>query len=428
MKTLYVHRLSFYAPTLIGVIEKTDSSVVTFTYDADYLGKVGAVPLSTSLPLQSEPYIEPAMLPYFEGLLPEGEARNSLAARLELPEGDYLSLLEACGRECIGDVLVTDAPIKAVGGSYEPVSLDDLATLFSNDFTVAALNTATRLSLAGTQTKTGLAHMPGVPWSEGWFKPQGYAATTHILKTSHLLDVPVIEFVCMKAAAACGLKVANVSLLDASKPLLVVERFDRTAAVDDKANLVVERRHQEDFAQALGVRSSSKYREQPGKSVKALADFLRKTSKTPAQDIAQLAKMLCFAYAIGDCDAHLKNYSILSEASNTRAYPVSLAPAYDLVCTTRFERFSRQMAMDFGGTRDIDEIAPENFSVLAADLGVTRKALANLVKPIVDHLPSALMAAGQGECGEVLDSTAFIAEDLLDDFAPRLRVMQAFCG
>ncbi len=427
MKTLYVHRLNLYAPVLVGTIEVTDFSAVTFTYDANYLQKEGAIPLSASLPLQSGPYLEPAILPYFDGLLPEGEARNSLAARLELPEADYISLLEACGRECIGDVLISDVPVKTVDGDYETLSLDGLKALFSSDVAVASLNTATRLSLAGTQTKTGLAHRPGASWAEGWLKPQGYAATTHILKTSHLLDVPEIEFVCMKAAAACGLKVADVALLDASKPVLAVERFDRTISAGDDSNLMVERRHQEDFAQALGVSSSSKYFEQPGGSVKTIANFLRKNSKTPAQDIAQLAKTLCFAYTIGDCDAHLKNYSILSERSNTGAYPVSLTPAYDLVCTTRFERFSRQMAMKFGGTRDIDAISPENFSVLAADLGVTRKALANLAMPIVDLLPEALMAAGRGECGEVLDSTAFIAEDLLDDFAPRLKIMQEFC-
>ena len=426
MKTLYVHRLNLYAPVFVGTIEVTELSTATFTYDADYLQMEGAIPLSASLPLQSEPYLELVMLPYFNGLLPEGEARNSLAARLELPEGDYISLLEACGRECIGDVLIVDAPVKTVDGGYEAVSLEGLKALFSSDVAVASLNTVTRLSLAGTQTKTGLAHKPEAAWTGGWFKPHGYAATTHILKTSHLLDVPEIEFICMKAANACGLKVADVALLDVSKPVLAVERFDRTVAVDDGSNLVVERRHQEDFAQALGVNSSSKYLEQPGGSVKAVAEFLRKNSKNPAQDIAQLARTLCFAYAIGDCDAHLKNYSILSERPKARAYLVGLAPAYDLVCTTRFERFSRQMAMAFGGTRDIDAIGPENFAALAADLGVTRKALANLAKPIVDLLPEALMAAGQGEYGEVLDSTAFIAEDLLDDFAPRLKVLQEF--
>ena len=79
MKTLYVHRLNLYAPVFVGTIEVTELSTATFTYDADYLQMEGAIPLSASLPLQSEPYLELAMLPYFNGLLPEGEARNSLA-------------------------------------------------------------------------------------------------------------------------------------------------------------------------------------------------------------------------------------------------------------------------------------------------------------------------------------------------------------
>ncbi|MGI6032539.1 MAG: HipA domain-containing protein [Coriobacteriales bacterium] len=60
---------------------------------------------------------------------------------------------------------------------------------------------------------------------------------------------------------------------------------------------------------------------------------------------------------MGDCDAHLKNFSLVRQDRAGKS-ALRLAPAYDLVCTTRFERFSRDMAIAIGGMRDIDAITP----------------------------------------------------------------------
>ena len=424
MRQLHIMRLEHFDPLPVGVIEV--SAEPSFRYLDSYLEAPGATPLSASLPLRQEPYPEPDMLPYFDGLLPEGPARTALTGELQLPENDYLSMLEACGKECIGDVIISEKPLGHLKGSYKPIDTHRLVKLFANEESVAEQNTASRLSLAGTQTKTGLAHLPEAPVADGWLQPTGYAATTHILKTSHLRDVPENEFLCMKAAKECGIPTAEVALLDKVNPILAVERFDRSFNSCGKASFTVLRKHQEDMAQALGIKPSSKYAELDGGTVRAIASFLRKHSVKPARDIVNFAKMLCFSYAIGDCDAHLKNFSVIAEPG-ANAYAVSLSPAYDFVCTTVFERFSRDMAMGFGGTRPIDDVDRATFEQLANDLGISTGALADLARPIAETLPKAISQAGSGAFGAVQESTPYIADDLLEDIAPRIEVLKAFC-
>lgn len=292
----------------------------------------------------------------------------------------------------------------------------------------SAKNASSRLSLAGTQNKIGLAHNPNLDFEHGWLRPKGLAATTHLLKTSYLRDLPEIEYLCMSAAAGCGIAVARTHLLALPTPTLAVERFDRNVNVVDGA-LKVERRHQEDLAQALSLTPGSKYAELPGGSAASIARLIRSKSVRPARDLAQFARTLLFCYAIGNCDAHLKNYSIALKASKRDVEPlIALTPTYDLVSTTRYPRFSRDLAVAIGGVRaidDVDSAAPAN---LAKDLGITKAALQGFARDIDDNAVTAIDAAGAGAYGSVLDSTPHVADDLVEEMSPRLEVLEAFCN
>lgn len=424
---LNVSLLAYREPHVVGTISRAS---MTFRYDAKYLASPHSAPISLSLPLSHEAYELRDLQPYFEGLLPEGEARRALAGELRLPEQDWLSLLAACGRDCIGDVVVRDEddhdPLDIHG--YEPVAQSNLAKMFLDRPNRALENATMRLSLAGAQDKTGLAHQPGLPMSEGWLQPKGTAATTHILKSSTLRDIPEIEYLCMSAARTCGIKTARVALLNLGAPVLAVERFDRVV-VPDPTGPKVTRIHQEDLAQAFGITPGSKYAELEQGSVRTIARFLRSHATMPARDISHFVQMLCFSYLIGDCDAHLKNYSLLYETGKRHGRMVPmLAPAYDLVCTTYFPRYSREMAMSLGGARNIDDIAPSTFGNLAHELEITETALKRLARPLADRIEGAIRAAGDGEMGPVMESTPYIADDLIEDIAPRRDVLHAFCS
>ncbi|MDO4289636.1 MAG: type II toxin-antitoxin system HipA family toxin [Eggerthellaceae bacterium] len=425
---LAVYRLACSSPQRVGTIRSGDlPSSSSFSYDPSYLALPEAVPLSLSLPLRGEPFDQADFRPYFEGLLAEAHARQELAAKLRLREDDWLGLLAACGRDCIGGVLIAPEG-EVVGGhlDYEAIDSKRLKLMFQDLPAIAEQNVDMRLSLAGAQGKTGLVHDPQCSMQEGWFVPQGLAATTHILKASPLRDIPEVEFLCMKAAQACGIKTANASLLNCGTLVLAVERFDRKVAQGEHS-WQVERLHQEDLCQAFGIPSGSKYAELEGGSVRGIAALLRERSARPARDIAEFARLLVFNYAIGNCDAHLKNYSLLYGNGSGGRCSVSLAPAYDLVSTTYFPRYSRNMAMVFGGVESIDEVTPETFKHVAQDLGITVGALKHLAAPITERLLPALVQAGEGELGDVLKSTPYVADDLANDVKPRLEVLRAFC-
>ncbi len=235
-----------------------------------------------------------------------GRSRRSSASSPTI----YLLLLLRCGLETIGDVAITNGEAPNPRGSYRRLSGFDLRALFSAMEELAESTFEARLSLAGTQGKAGLAHMPGAPMDEGWLQPLDGAASTHILKTGSLPDIPLLEYLCMKAAAACGIAVAPVHLLDFGRPVLCVERYDRRQ-LRDRGEPVVSRLHQEDLLQAFGVPPEAKYRELEPSTAAAVGSFIRMRSSRPIEDLEAFARITCFNYLVGNCDNHLKNLSIL---------------------------------------------------------------------------------------------------------------------
>lgn len=427
MTELEVYRLSFDVPVHVGtIVSREADGTKFFAYSETYIHDKDAIAISESLPLDKRHYAEEEFRPYFEGLLPEYEARSILCQELQINEHDYLSLLGVCGHDCIGDVVIREAAesFEREAFSYQTLTEQELKNIFKTDRSTAFENIVSRLSLAGTQLKTGLTYTTDTDLSKsGWLKPKGLAAASHIMKISDVRDIPEIEYVCMKAAKACGLSVADVSLENFGRQVLAVKRFDRHVSQSNQTVKVI-RFHQEDLAQAFGVTSASKYAELPGGSVAAIAEMLRRYTAQPAREITKFVQMLCFTYLIGDCDSHLKNYSLLWNSESRR--PV-FSPAYDLVCTTRFERFSREMAFDFGGERLIDNIDAHTFDQLAKDLGITSRMVKQIAKPLVEAVQPELMNAGLGNYGRVFDSTYSVAEDIVDDCLPRVRVLETFC-
>lgn len=411
---IHILRLPLHEPVRVGTLWASRDGA-EFRYEESYLSSEAAVPLSLSLPLRNEPYSRSAMQPYFEGLLPEGPARIDLAQQIGIREEDSFALLAECGRECIGDVMTEeDGASRIQTASYTELGDSELHRLFTDGHTLAAENAASRMSLAGTQGKVGLAR-----GADGkWYRPQGLAASTHILKTSNLHDEPAVEFLCMRTASRCGLDAAEVELLDFGKPVLAVKRFDRNA-MSGNEGLTVQRLHQEDLAQAMGIWPRGKYTELKGGTICAIAELLRQQSARPLEDLKQFAAILLFNYAVGNCDAHLKNYSL-----RYRADEVELAPAYDLVSTSYFPRFSRELAVSYGGVRDIDLVGPSELEQVAKDLGISRPALHDIAQGIAENIVHGIMdSVGKLDIG-MQDLGYTVAEDLIDEVTPRLNVIQ----
>lgn len=96
-----------------GVLEELPGDRYMFTYDAAWLTRGDAVPVSLTMPLRAAPYESQGLHPAFENLLPEGWLFDVATAALHISKNDPFGLLLATCRDCVGAVEVIpveDAP------------------------------------------------------------------------------------------------------------------------------------------------------------------------------------------------------------------------------------------------------------------------------------------------------------------------------
>src|SRR5690348_7034614 len=78
-----------------------------FAYAPQYVHRARAVALSVSLPVRDAPFQGAVARNWFCNLLPEGQVREAIAARLRIPPRDDFALLASIGGECAGAVSIT---------------------------------------------------------------------------------------------------------------------------------------------------------------------------------------------------------------------------------------------------------------------------------------------------------------------------------
>ena len=88
-----------------GIITENDQGYI-FAYDEAYLSLPDAQPVSLTLPLRHEPYINNVMFSFFDGLIPEGWMLNIAERNWKINRRDRMALLLTCCRDCIGNVSV----------------------------------------------------------------------------------------------------------------------------------------------------------------------------------------------------------------------------------------------------------------------------------------------------------------------------------
>ena len=120
------------------------------------------------------------------------------------------------------------------------------------------------------------------------------------------------EATCLRLAGACGLAVAEAELLDvAGLPVLAVRRYDRQ---DSPAGHMPVRAHQEDGCQATASPPGMKYEEQGGPTLRDLVGVLRDFGDP--RDATTLLRRTTSNIAVGNADAHAKNFSVLHKLDN----------------------------------------------------------------------------------------------------------------
>jgi len=351
-----------------------------FAYDADWLAGATAVPLSLRLPLRAEPYEDERARPFFANLLPESELRRVIARKLGLSEQNDFALLEAVGGECAGAVSLLPDNTQPTGeGSYRVLSDDELNDLVDElpKRPMLAGEAGIRLSLAGAQNK-----LPVLFNKQQVSVPLGDAASSHILKPPivHYPHTVENEYFCMCLAQRVGLSVPSVTLLHKRSSLYLVERYDRK----HKKQNDIERVHQEDFCQALGIAPDQKYEKEGGPSLQRCFTLLREQSVLPVADIRSLLDWVIFNYLIGNADAHGKNISLLLTQDGPH-----LAPFYDLMCTAVYPELTDRLAMKISGEDRPDWVIERRWQAFSKEIGIAYK----LVRQRLVYLKEAVLDA-----------------------------------
>lgn len=428
-------RLNVYKGAIrVGVLDMEEGEAFYgFTYDSAYLSDPRAIPLSASLPLVAERFPDKRALPFFEGLLPEGDARYLVARQFHASPHSPAQLIRALGRDCAGDVMVVeegDPSQPPARGRYAPMR-EGLAPLARDPLReVAELRAEYRLSLAGAQEKIALYHDDRLALEDGWYAPMDGSPSSHIVKPQvgeRFPQLALNEYLCMATAARLGIETAEASLLYPESPLLVVRRYDRIVS-DDRAEgglRMLDRVHQEDVCQALGLDSGAKYEGERTSYLSQMASLVMAYSGKPAEDLRALYRLALFDFAIGNCDAHLKNHSLIWEGP-TR---VRLAPAYDLVSTAVYDgrfgaKLSRSMGVRLGSHLNIDKVDADDIASVARTLRQSPKAAREERERLRAGFRAALFeaagdAAGFGFADEALE----LAERILFGANVRMKML-----
>ena len=348
-----------------------------FAYDNAYLRSRDACEISYSLPLTDRVFSERETAAFFSNLIPEGPRGEAIAHARHYHPSDYVRILRELKDETIGAVMLgTSARELEASASYEPLAFEKLVEFAHKPQQVAlSMNLDARLSIAGAQEKIGLLHI-GDDLKEGWFIPRGSAPSNVIVKacTGSFSAQTINEHWCMQTLRTVfGEDAAKTELLDIpdADPLLVVRRFDRHDGIGRIINglQAPQRLHQEDMCQALGMLPWAKYEPTEGRYVERCAAVVDDVCNKPFEDKLLLMQSLIADYALGNADNHLKNRSILWDASWSER---AIAPIYDVTCTVAYKSLSRTMGMSVASSREWKDATFADFVSTAGKIGIPR--------------------------------------------------------
>ncbi|MHB2029241.1 MAG: type II toxin-antitoxin system HipA family toxin [Acidimicrobiales bacterium] len=356
--------------------------------------------LSVSLPLGSPTSSrDDRALDFFSNLLPDGPVLIAMAQLAGVSALDTFGLLTTFGSECAGAVVLLPEgempPDSSLWGS-ENVSTHDLMALIDALPTTpfgADLGRGWTPSLPGYQGKIVLGRL-----SDGqWTRPTNGAPSTWILKPDREHRMAENEVTCLRLAANCGLTVPDVELLDLNgTKILAIRRYDRT-----EVDSPISRIHQEDGCQATGTPPMQKYEYAGGPSLKDLATVLHHHGDVNA--MRELLQRVAFNVAVGNADAHAKNFSFLHGPDGLS---ITLAPVYDVLSTISLDKrpnadgimvgASTTMGQEINAQADILKVSKADIISEGTKWGLRRKASEECVAEVFDAV-SASIAETSGD-------------------------------
>ena len=373
-----------------------------FSYDESYITSPVAHAISLSLPLSKKDFDTDATKSFFDGLLPEGFTRQCVADSIHASSDDYISILRQLGSECLGAIQIIDEEKPSIKNGYIPLTIEEIKELAKEGASKSAeIVVKSHLSLTGASGKVGLYYDQV---SDKWYKPQGLAPSTHIVKQSHVRykNIVLNEQLCLLAAQKLGIEIpesfilqAQVGKVNDEDVLFATRRFDR--AFDKDSQIIDElktpyRLHQEDFSQALGIKSADKYEKAGQSYLKRMFDLLQKYSSNPIEDSLILWRRAVYNFIIGNTDNHIKNSSLIYSKDLAS---IRLAPFYDVVCTKIYESSTDEMSVSINGRQNINLITRDDLEQEAKRCGLGTKVAMKIYDELHNGIKKAILDSAE---------------------------------
>lgn len=327
-----------------GLLEETRAGGTRFVYAGGWQQQIGCC-----LPVtQREHEWAQGVHPFFQHLGPEGWLRQQQAHVAHVQEQDDFGLLLRFGSDCIGAVGVAKADGAADG-----------------DIKITEATANPGRTVSGVQrkllvVKQGAAFAPAAETGEA-----PYIAKFNSERIDSLVRNEALSL--RWSAALLGddevnaFTIGEVSKIKESG--LIVTRFDRTP---DGQKLRLE-----DFAQILlkprGQDFSGKY----NAAYEDVAEAIKKYSARPEIDLLKFFRRLIVFVLVGNCDAHLKNFSLLETPQGLR-----LSPAYDILNTALYDGFDQSIALSIDGKKpNLDAVTWPILKAFGLSIGLSAAAV-----------------------------------------------------
>jgi len=384
----------------VGEYSRVPSGATAFRYAQAWLSSDRAFPISLSMPLSDRIWSGEGATSYFDGLLPDDRTvREKIATREHAESAGIFDLLAVIGRDCVGALrFVSEGldPGDPTRMEYRQVTDNEiaarLAALGTNPLGLYADEDDFRISIAGVQEKTAFLRV-----DNQWQLPLGPTPTSHIFKPAMKVgpdgadfsDTPWNEWLCLVLCRALGLETANAELrmYDDGKPVIVVERFDRTWEEG-----VLYRLPQEDICQALGVPPLRKYQIDGGPGIVEAMEFLN-GAVAPHEDRLTFMKAQIVFWLLAAIDGHAKNFSIFLTPGGYR-----LTPLYDVMSAAPYPEFPVQkvklaMALGDKGYYRLSQIQLRHFYQTGQKAGLHEQDMDSIFSDLAARMEGAIAEA-----------------------------------
>ncbi len=306
-------------PVVAGIIKIDENNEMSFRYGNSYLQRLDKEPIyNEELPLiANQMFAGKLGLKNFSSIRdagPDAWGRRVINTKLELNPDQFLdemTYMMNSSSDRIGSI-----DFQSSSSNYQPRD-EEQATL-------AELQNAAEIITSGKKLPVELEKELLHGTALGGARPKAMIVDNDIKyiakfsTSTDTYDIVKSEYIAMKLAALCGINTAEVKLVHtAGKDALLVKRFDREKAADNKW-------YRNAMISGLTVlqldENIAHYSTYP-----ELVEKMQRLCRSFSKDARELYKRVVFNIMVGNTDDHARNHAFFIDGDR-----LSLTPAYDI--------------------------------------------------------------------------------------------------